>query len=306
MAVAAQRPDLSGPRWSSAVICPRRATYEGLGAEREPVSPQVERWRRRGHAIGDAIRSEIIHELRVQGRRPRDEEEIPWPRKDPIGVGHADLVVPHERHVIEVTSTKDADLEYRKALQAAGYAVNKGWSGATVISVDPQSYTERVYPVDVEALAPQVYEIEQTIVSALRTGELPDRVCATPGDGPAQLCPFASACFAGWERPPLDLLIGFDEQVEELADLEDEVGVARRELRVLEERRDEKRAALRPYVEAGEALLAGAIRVKRSVSVVERFSLAKARAAGHSLPAELEAFVSSSETDRWTVRRIDP
>lgn len=305
MAVVLQR-DLTGARWSSAVSCPRRAVYEHQDAPKEPPSDQTKRWWRRGHAVAAAIRGALIADLREQNRRPRAEEVIPWPASDPVGEGHADLYIPHERVILEVTSTSGCDLDQHKALQAAGYALeHPNAEHAQVVSVDPSSFEERWYPINVAALEPQVRSIQEQVVHGVKTGELPERVCRHPHDAPAFLCPFVEHCFAGWTRPDPDVLL-LDEEAVVLAELEDDVGRHKQALKAAEIARNEMRDELRPYLDAGAEVETTRIaKLKRTVIDPRRtLSLSDMQKAGVSLPAELEPYVKTGQSsERWTVKR---
>ena len=294
--------DLRGARASSAVVCPRRAVYQAQDAPRGEPTDEQRRWWRRGVAVEEAIVGDIVAELRAQGHRPRRQVDIPWPAADPIGVGHADLYVPHEAMIVEVTSTRGAELAPHKALQAALYARHHPRAtAATVISVDPSSWEERYYPVDVSGLGERIEGIEAAVVRGVRGGELPERVCVSPWDGPARMCEHCEHCFEGWERPDPALLLGLDEMAVALADAEDALAAAvSNEAR---QRRDAARDDLRPHLPDGQTVQIGGIRLRRSVNDSERFSLAKARSAGHELPSWAEAFTSRTSSERWWVRR---
>lgn len=304
MVVKADTRDLTGPRWSSAVTCPRQAYYQAADAPTTLVSDTVEGYRRRGTVIGDAIRDELVSDYRREGRAPRREETIPWPARDPIGTGHADVYLPHERRIVEIKSRTDSTLDEAAVLQVAGYAINHPRAEhATIVSVDPSTFNERVYDVDVAGKADQVRAIEQLVVTAIRTDTPPERVCRHPMDGPAMFCEHVAHCFADWTPPEPDEVIGLDGDVAELAEAESDYSFAAAELKAAKERRDAKRLELRGLIPAGREYIVGDYRVKRTeVGDQLRFSLADALKAGHRLPDELEGFVTlSGAHDRWKV-----
>ncbi|MGH3444845.1 MAG: hypothetical protein ACRDPB_05685, partial [Nocardioidaceae bacterium] len=242
-----------------------------------------------------------------QGRRPRREETIAWPVEKPIGVGHADLFVPSEHLIVEVVSNAGGSLPEEKVTQAALYTLNhRNADHAVVLSVDTHTGDEHIYPIDLSGVEPRVRAIEEQVVHGCATGELPDRVCRTPFDGPAQFCPFVETCFEGWEFPPLEELLADSAELEQLADTEDLVSDARKAMKDAEEKRDVLRDRLRPLVPANVEAVAGQIQVKRSEFSKTSFSLADARKAGHTVPAELAPFVKTSSQERWTVRRVEP
>lgn len=298
---------LTGPRWSSAVNCPLTAVLQAQGAPEDPVSDQVAAWRKRGIAIGEAAQGSIVAELRAQGRRPVVEVEVPWPAADPVGVGHADVYIPHERLIVEVKSRADCELDETAAVQAAGYALNHPRAEhAVVLVIDPQSGMERSFPLHLPAFVERVRAIEDQVVAGIRDGVLPERACRYPGDGPGMFCPHVSTCFAGWERPRPEDLPGWEADLRRLADLEDQLAKVKDADHLVAER-DRLRDALRAAMEPGNDYMAGGIRVRYvEVAGRESFSLAAARKAGHSLPEHLEAFVSTSGGhERWTVRRME-
>lgn len=310
---------LTGPRWSSAVICARRAVYEGTGAPREPISPQLARIFRRGRFIGEAISRDIAASLEEQGRPPGEaEREIPWPRALPIGVGHADHYVPDVKTLIEVVSTADGDLPSHKPKQLTGYVLNDPEAEAgLVLSIDPTTYEERVYPIDVEGLRAEVEEIQARVVHGLKTGKLPGRAMTEAGElveSPTQRpcfdCPFRRTCWTGHEPYPVGQL---PEKVHadllRLADLEDRAAADARvaELPEIKEEIGAIREKLRGLLLPGADYRGGDIGIKRSeVKPSRRFSLAKAETAGHAIPDHLLPFVSESGGhDRWHIRRLE-
>lgn len=305
MVVAADTRDLTGPRWSSAVMCPRKAFYEAVEAPRRQwTDVELQRFRR-GQVWEEAVVSDVVDGFRRQGRRPRRQETVAWPAEDPIGTGHIDAYIPSEHTVIEVVSNAGGHLPEYKVLQAAGYALNHpNADKAFVLSVDTHTGSDPVYPIDLSGVEPRVREIEAAVVTGVQTGDAPCRVCRTPFDGPAQMCPFVEHCFQDWTFPPLEELLADPKELEQLADAEDTVSDARKALKEAEEKRDALRDELRPLVPANAESLAGGITVRRTVFDSTSFSLADARKAGHSLPRKLRAFEKTSEQERWTVRRL--
>lgn len=300
--------ELTGPRWSSASICARWCVYGAQGAPaREHTDVELERFAR-GKAWGRVIADGVMARLHREGRRPRAEEVIPWPKAEPVGNGHADMYIPHEALVVEVVSNAGGTLPEYKAIQAAGYALNHpNAQEAVVDSVDTHTGREHFYPLNLVKLAERVETIEQQVLAGL-AGELPDRVCRTPWDGPAQLCPHVDHCFADWQAPRLDELLvtaGEADLLDRLAALEDEYGTAKEALDTVKAERDQLREKVAPLIEPGELTVAGDIGIRRTVFTSDRFSLSDARKAGHNLPKRLDAFVTTSEQSRWTVRRMN-
>lgn len=299
---------LTGPRWSSAVRCARQTVYQGLNAPEEPPPEDVQlRWRR-GSILGAAAAEHIRREYIRRGGMPRAEEEIPWPAADPVGVGHADLYIPAERHIIEIVTTKDAALPEAKPLQVSGYVINhpKAIQG-TVLSIDPNTSEERSYPIDVEGLSGAVARIEDQVMRGIRSGGdlLPERAGRHPMDWPCRECPFATTvCYQDWDEPPLVELPGVQADIERLADLDDLLAESKDP--VLEEERKALRDRLAPMVEPGKDYMAGNIRFRRTpVDGRRSLDLSSMEKAGYSLPRDAEEFVRTGKGyDRWTVRRL--
>ncbi len=296
---------LTGPRLSSAVRCPRMAVYQGVGVEgREPTLEEQRRFRR-GHALADVAKQQIAEDLAAQGRSVEFEVEIPW---GGVGVGHADVDIPDDDTIVEITTTKDCDLPEHKPVQAAAYAIEHGRAGAVVLSIDPSTGEEQAYPINVDAFRDRWAAIKQQVIDGVRDGVLPDRVCRHPNDGPARFCPFSGLdghCFQGWvptvEHP--DAPTAF----QELADLEDQLRDAPPSLAdELKARREDVRAEVLAYVDAGVESVAGGVSVRvTEVAEGEGFSLAAMRKAGFDLPDQLHAFITRrSQHTRWTVRRV--
>lgn len=302
---------LEGARLSSAVRCPRMAVYQGVGVP-QPVPTQEQiRYFRRGHALADLAKEEILEALAAEGREVIIEQEIPWPADDPVSVGHADLRVVDLNRIVEITTSRDCDLPEHKAVQATGYAVESGADEAVVLSIDPVTGDEREYPINIEKLAPRWIEIRDQVVAGIRDGVLPDRVCRHPLDGPAMFCPYSGPdghCFQGWV--PTVEHVEAPTAFQALAELEDRRAVASKvELPELDAQREELRAEILAFIETdGREHVAGGVSVKvTDVDEGETFRLAAMRKAGFELPEELRPFLSTRKaSQRWTVRRVHP
>src|SRR5262245_54543992 len=192
-------PALTGVRPSAAAICPRWAAYQGTGrADPAPADPDHEGYAERGRQLEDVVAAR----LKREGRRFRRQVSIPWPRKDPYAIGHADFILTTERTLVEVHSNTGAKLYHHKALQAAMYASGrKGIREAYVVAIDPSDLRERWWPIDVAAMRPRVDAIADAIRTSLEGGPLPARTCRHPNDSPGRFCPFRYPCFADWVWP---------------------------------------------------------------------------------------------------------
>lgn len=310
--------DLFGPRWSTICYtgCARAGMYGAQDAPMDEFTPEQRRKRNKrfklGHKVCDGYRADDVADLTAEGHTCEVEAEVAWPSEAPIGTGHADLLVIRPdgaKLIVEYTTTEGAVLGEHKALQCAGYALNAGAEGGTVVSIDTKTGVDEAYPLDVEGLAPRVRELQQSVVDAIQTGHA-ERVCRHPGEGRKRGCPFSKYCFRDWEPPEVDQVIGLDEQLRTLADLEDQYAEAKAVVDEADEARKAMRAELRPLLPVGQDVIgavesdASAVKVKVSVSQRTTFSVSDARKAGHEIPAELKAFEKTSESERWTVRRI--
>lgn len=300
---------LSGVRWSTAVRCSRAAAYQALGVEALPYSPETERMFLRGTQLGRAMAESVAAGLEAQGRTALAEVECPWPREEPIGVGHADLHIPDESTVIEVYSTTDGSFPRMKALQGVGYALSLEAQQVKVLAVHPSSYEERVYPVNVEALRPEVEAIMAEVVGAVRDGVIPERLNGAPNAHPGQFqcqdCPFRRTCWEGWQPPPAGRLPGMDEDLRRLAEVSDQLTRIKRATD-LEAERDAIRERIAPMMEAGQDYIEGGVKVRRTQVAGRRsLSLSAMEAAGYSLPPEIAEFVTEGKPfDKWTVKEL--
>lgn len=302
---------LTGPRWSSAVQCSRRAVYEGLGIAGEPFSAETLGYFRRGRLLGETFARDINDQLVEQGRpEALLELEVPWPNPETIGTGHADLFIPDEGRIVEIVSSADCDLPAHKPVQAAGYALN--WpdaKAATVLAIDPSSLRDQAFPVDLLGLQDEVHEIEQEVLRGLRDGELPERPegIESPSQRPCFDCPFRRECWKTWEPWPVGTLPeSLNGDLLRLADLEDQISRAKK-VEHLTDERDEIRGKLRGLMVEGGQYRGGGVQVKwTEVAPRRTFRLADYEKTGHTLPpAEQEFVKESGGYDRWTVKRVE-
>lgn len=299
--------DLSGVRASSCVGCQRKGFYEGIGVEREEFTRTVLRLFRIRTMQSDAVMAEKAEEARALGRKIVLEQEILWgPRTTnlPEGIysGHADYADWTDYEVIEATGSADLTPERRKILQAAFYAkrlselTGKAWK-AFVLVFDPSTGNERYVPVNWRALAFELDDIFATVLGAIETGDVPERVCQTPHDGPAHYCAFAGHCFAGWEYPPIgeitdEALAAQVREAYELAKRAD-TKLIEKDLKPLK-----KKVAthLAPKAKYRVPIEGGEIEVRRTdVKGSRSISLTEVEAAGFELPDELLPFVKQGE-----------
>lgn len=298
---------LTGARWSSAVVCPRKAVYEHTDAPRGEFDDTTLRRFRRGHAWGKIVADDVVAALRADGQRPRTEEEVPWPAAAPIGIGHADIYLPRARRIVEVFSTDGTSYPAHKGLQAAGYCTNHpNAEDAVVLVVDRATGDERVYPIDVAELEPRVREIEEAVTNAIASGDPPPRAADHPHAFPCSECVFRDHCWDGWDAPPLVVVDGADNDATELADIEDSIAATKQTLKDLEADRAAVRERLAPYLTPGVPAACGGVILRRTITAGRRsFAVGAYEAAGHRLDETAAAFVTdAAPSERWSVKRM--
>lgn len=313
---------LKGARWSSTTRCARMGAYTALGAVPAPHSEYVAGMFERGHDLEDVFARRLAMDYTGPIER---EVAIKW------GDGwelHCDFLLPEDaRRHLEVKSNTNInalpgpELELAgvrsksPVLQVVGAATFDPEGGSASVAVmSPTTYLHREYQIEInDDLTGMVRELEQRVVHALTTGELPDRVCKVPSDAVGRFCPHRDTCFADWElaetREPADAAVSL--LAAQLRAAEDEYREAKTDLAELEQQRAELRRQVRDYTKPGVEYDLGGVRVRRTISKRGRrtFKLTDALATG-ALPAgdidgplsRLGNYVSESEPqERWTV-----
>lgn len=311
---------LTGPRWSTTTRtgCPRAAMYGAQRAVEESTSQREQDRFRLGHVICDAYRAADVADLEAAGHECEIEAQVPWPLSDPVGTGHADLLVKGSEGwlVVEYTTNDTGDLDDAKLHQAAGYAINCGADAVCVVAIAiAPGRKGRVYRYpftlsEYPELVAEVLELEAAAAAAVRAGEA-ERTCAHPGDARGKLCPHVGVCFADWEPTPLDELVGLDQDLDRLAAIKDELGDLEDQTEPLKVERDVIAARVRQYLDEGEQVIGartsdgGGVVAKRIVTRRTTFSKGKADklSPGWCTGRLLEA-LSTSESERLDIRRI--
>lgn len=298
--------DLRGARWSTAVRCARAAVYQGTGAPRAEPSQKMLGYFLRGDVFGKyAARELVIPYYRAQGRRPKAEAEVPWPPEDPIAICHPDIIVPHEKRVIEVYSNTGLEVLHHKCLQGAGCALALGYREVEVLVIDPNTSEYITRPVDLDALEPEVRQLWDAVYAGVVFGQVPERVCRTPWDSMAFGCPFVAHCFQDWEEPPGPTLKDIN-AVAALASVRNRLSEARKDVERLaeEERLQRERLPIEPDVWH----LAGNVEVKRQIRKGRRtLSLSDMKAAGVELPPHVQEWIKEGDPyEVWYIREAKP
>jgi CRISPR/Cas system-associated exonuclease Cas4 (RecB family) len=299
----------TGARWSSAVRCVARATYQGLGiAGDEAAHAPLQRFFDRGASAADAwaITQQAKHE--AAGKPFERERPIAW------GLdweGHADAAKEDEKLIIEAYHSTTAEVVHAKALQAAGYADMSGpeWTAmlavvdATDCDID-LGFAVHLYPVDVDELRPEVRDIQTRVITAVQEGAVrdSDKIGDDPNHEECRTCPFREHCWADWVRPPIERLEGHDALGQEILNEQLEISRLKRELEAAEERRKLLRSTLDPYMTPGVEQIVGPVIVKKTMTAPRRsFKIAAYMDAGHPITPSMYEFYDAKPSTRWTV-----
>lgn len=295
-------------RASEMARCVRMAALRGRGAEQQEYDEQTRRFFARGHLYTDYVCRQL--EAKHGKENVLREVEIEWP----LGIGHADAYLPHEKLLVEIKSTVSpstsspmfdmavAQLRFYlrfhpEATSGALYLVNPSdLSGEDVFVVNLSD--EDVYAIDGAVADVQI---------ALASDTLPERICSKPGQGRGRLCPFVEACFEGWVAPEPEEVVDPEavDAASRLAAIKTAERPLKEQLAALEEGKKEAQADLAELVEVGESLV-GPWLVKRThISRSPSFSLKAAQAAGFPTDALGEYMKPGAEYDTFVVKRAD-
>ena len=107
---------LTGVRASSLVRCVRAAFFQAVDAPSEEHSATVLKRFERGAKFGRIAAEEQAEHLEAKGLHPVLEAEVSWGRG---WTGHADVLVPETRVIVEAISTAGAVMRPTKAIQAS-------------------------------------------------------------------------------------------------------------------------------------------------------------------------------------------
>ena len=196
-------------RWSSTVVCARKAIYEAEQAPAREFTDRETRIMLRGQSIGRDVAT--IYEYLLGPDQVEREVPIPWE----FGLGHADIYLRPTRTLVEVVSAAHATEQRRhvKLLQLVGYMSGHAEceSGALLV-VDPADLSEEQTLIikggaAYEALLAEARERVEQLRAHARDGVLPERVCRKPSEAIGRFCLHADYCFTGWEPPePLSVV----------------------------------------------------------------------------------------------------
>lgn len=217
--------ELTGVRASNLVGCLRKGWFDGMDYEKEELSKRTKNLFRIREMQNDALALADAEEARALDREIVLEQDIPWGPKTPakpngIWTAHADFADWTDHVVREYTGSADLSPDRRKMLQSAFYAkrmtelTGHEW-GAWVKVFNPSTGEERFVPINWRAIVWEIDVLIADLEAHLASGEMPDRVdsegetvCSNPHDGPTMFCPYAGACFRGWEYPTMGRLEG--------------------------------------------------------------------------------------------------
>ncbi len=285
--------------------------YRALGAVAEEPTDEQQRYLSRGQLFGLYVAQQ--YEAKYGRKNVLREVEIPWPLDDPIGTGHADVLVIPERLIVEVFSTVTvggASVK-PKVEQAKQYVrFSPDADAGAVHVVNPADLTrERAFPViltdeDTARIDAKVLDVR----AAIAGGPLPERVCQKPGDAIGRFCPFADTCFEDWQEPPV-IEIGPEHAA--LARMAYDVDRACRASKDAEkqygEQKKELLAILAEKVPAGTDVTCGQVKMRRSeVAGRTTYAIDLAIEAGVVDADTLEPFKTVGRGhDRWRLDLLD-
>lgn len=311
------RPELVGARWSTAVRCVAKAEYQALGFKGD-ANAQL--------ALADAFARGInaadnwVEQMRrnygIAGLAIETEVPISW-GPNGIWTGHADIVVPGDKLVLEAYHSVGGDFRQEKALQVAFYARKLGPDYRAMLQaldttklIGEHGFEMTSYAVDVDGLGPTVDDMERRIMQAYADGEVngADRVGDSPEHPECKMCQFRETCWEDFRPQPV-------EDVPELIDWLDRLVLAQANSRALREAHAEAeslvrelRSLVRPYIQPGQTIKAGEILAKRILTAPRRgFRLTDYLKAGHPLTPTMADFATESdhEGERWYIKRTD-
>lgn len=318
--MSVQTRELSGARASSAVICPARAEYEGLQADRTDDTPAyLERAFNRGRKVGVLWARIMRDDLIATGRDPAElvvEDKCAWGPPEYGWEGHADLADYGERVVHEIYHAKGGVYREHKGWQAAWYAISKGdeWraqvdvvdTSSEELASEDEGFSIQSYDVNVPGLRAHVLGLQARVVTAVALGEVnpADKISDTPRHPDCQSCAFMTTCHAGWQPPHPAGIPGLEDVFVALRVTDADRKAQASALKKTEDRRKELiEQIIEVFPDESSSVTSGDVTVKRTVvKPGVSFSLTDAIKAGHSLPAELEAFAKPRKGfDKWEV-----
>lgn len=303
---------LSGPRLSELSRCPRMVAYRALGAVAEEPTDEQRRYLSRGQLFGVYVAEQYA--AKYGKANVLREVEIEWPLDDPIGVGHADVLVVPERLIVEVFSTvtvggASVKPKIEQARQYVRFSPDADLGAVHVVNPADLS-RERAFPViltdeDTARIDQKVLDVR----AAIAGGPLPDRVCQKPGEAIGRFCPFAETCFEDWEEPPL---IELGPEHADLARAAYDVDRACKASTAAERLHKGERAnlleLLADRVPAGQDVVCGQVKLRRSeVAGRTTYDVGLAIEAGVVDGEALEPFKTVGRGhDRWRLDLLDP
>lgn len=305
--------ELTGIRPSLWARCPTAAVYQGRGEEEAPLPLETAEWFFRGSVFEEIVVRQIIAK---HGRENVQRQVvIPIPG---IGEGHADAYIIPDKTLVEVKSTTSP---YPNS-DTFGFGVNQL---ELYLAYHSEAEQGALYMLDPNRMKPaDIYTVRLTderreeieaqrelIINGVHLGSGgPEhgseyRPCTKPSQARSRLCPFAAACFDGWE-PPDTSEITLPEAVEaaiRLFALKAEIAGHNAALKVLEEGKKEAEAELGEFVEVGDSLV-GPFAVKRTHVVRQpAFSVKAYQAAGLPLEPLAEFMRPGAEYDVFRIDR---
>lgn len=185
--------------------CDRMSVGRALGWDPREHDPETLEWFSRGHLF------EWYYGKQLDAKHGKDNVIRQPSFAHPLGNGHSDFLIKSERLLVEVKSTQAGTLStpvFENGVEQLRIAIHfhpDADQGALVMlnpsTLRPADVFKVVNTPEDDARIEQMFEV---IANHIHLEQLPERVCTKPGQARGMMCPFASACFDGWEPEPLN------------------------------------------------------------------------------------------------------
>ncbi len=262
-------------RVSEVARCPRMGAYSILSYGREELDERSQRLVLRGQMLHDWKLSQLVERY---GDGVDIERRVAWPH----GELREDALILDPGIAVEIKTTtamRATDAYWLQLAFAVRY--DDAAEAGCLVLVHPATLEERVLPfrltaewearvdaiTDALTQAREAAEAPQNFPPFGQPHELPERICAHPGEAASHFCPFAGPCFDGWQYPPAEELAAEHAgSVAALVLAERRRKALASELRAAEQERAGLRDALRPLLQSGFPYTIGGVTIKRTES----------------------------------------
>jgi hypothetical protein len=182
--------------------CDRMSVLRGQGAAGREPDDEAREYFARGQLYEQYVVDQLVEKFGVF------DVEGQVDIHHPLGVGHADAYIKSIKTLVEVKSTSSGTLStpvYENGVRQLKLYLRfhpdaeEGW----LMMINPSTLraAERYKVLLADGDAEEIDQTIAAIQQHITAGTLPDRACAHPGQSRSYFCPFAAACFDGWEPP---------------------------------------------------------------------------------------------------------